>query len=169
MRKTDVLKSCRKSKFLEKNIWKNALALRSKKVQDIFGETRGGSRTAATSNMEHFKRSILNVAAVLDSPLGKVYFEIIVFSCLTSTKPCFRFLFICFAREIKKLLSEFLWKWGWFQGHNERFLKYLGWKLKFQKTETSFCGWKSTDNNDINIFLSLENPCTFLLVKEKTR
>ena len=28
--------------------------------------------------------------------------------------------------------------------------------------------WKSTDNNDINIFLSLENPCTFLLAKEKT-
>ena len=27
---------------------------------------------------------------------------------------------------------------------------------------------KDTDNNDINIFLPLENPCTFLLVKEKT-
>ena len=26
----------------------------------------------------------------------------------------------------------------------------------------------STDNNNINIFLSLENPCTFLLAKEKT-
>ena len=26
----------------------------------------------------------------------------------------------------KKLLSEFLRKWGWFQGHNERFPKYLG-------------------------------------------
>ena len=30
-----------------------------------------------------------------------------------------------------------------------------------------FCRWKSTDNNDINIFMSLENP-TFLLAKEKT-
>ena len=37
-----------------------------------------------------------------------------------------------------------------------------------RKTETQFCRWKSTDNNDINIFLSLENPCTFLLAKEKT-
>ena len=27
----------------------------------------------------------------------------------------------------------------------------------------------STDNNDINMFQSLENPCTFLLAKEKTR
>ena len=26
----------------------------------------------------------------------------------------------------KRLLSEFLWKWGWFQGHNECFPKYLG-------------------------------------------
>ena len=48
------------------------------------------------------------------------------------------------------------------------FPKHLGKKLKFQKTETPFCRWKSTDNNDINILLSLENPCTFLLAKEKT-
>ena len=26
----------------------------------------------------------------------------------------------------KRLLSEFLTKWGWFHGHNERFPKYLG-------------------------------------------
>ena len=26
---------------------------------------------------------------------------------------------------------------------------------------------KSTDNNGINIFLTLENPCTFLLAKER--
>ena len=39
-------------------------------------------------------------------------------------------------------------------------------KLKFQKTETRFCRWKSTDNNDINIFLSLENPCNFYLRKK---
>ena len=67
----------------------------------------------------------------------------------------------------KRLLTEFLRKWGWFQGHNERFHKYFGEKLKFQKTETGFCRWKSTNINDINIFLSVENPCTFLLAKEK--
>ena len=38
LRKTDVLKTCRESKFLEKKIGKNALALKSKKVQDIFEE-----------------------------------------------------------------------------------------------------------------------------------
>ena len=66
------------------------------------------------------------------------------------------------------LLSEFLRKWGWFQGHNEGFPKYLDEKLKFQKTVTHFCRWKGSDNNDINIFLSLENPCTFLLAKGNT-
>ena len=32
---------------------------------------------------------------------GNVYFGIIVFSCLSSTKPCLRFLLNCFVREIK--------------------------------------------------------------------
>ena len=61
----------------------------------------------------------------------------------------------------KMILSEFLREWSWFQGHSERILKYSGKKLKFRKTETRFCRWKSTDNSDINIFLSLEKPCTF--------
>ena len=30
------------------------------------------------------------------------------------------------------------------------------------------CRSKSNDYNNINIFLALENPCTFLLAKEKT-
>ena len=38
MRKTDALKTCPKSKFLGKKIWKNALVLRTKKIQGIFGE-----------------------------------------------------------------------------------------------------------------------------------
>ena len=32
---------------------------------------------------------------------GKRLFGTIVFSCLSSTKPCLRFLLVCFAREIK--------------------------------------------------------------------
>ena len=39
--------------------------------------------------------------------------------------------------------------------------------IKFFKKKTWFCRWKSTDNNDINILLSLGNPCTFLIAKEK--
>ena len=39
LRKSDVLKTCGSSKFLGKKIWRNALALKSKKIQGIFGET----------------------------------------------------------------------------------------------------------------------------------
>ena len=38
LRKTDVLKTCQKRKFLGKRIWRNALSLKSKKVQGIFGK-----------------------------------------------------------------------------------------------------------------------------------
>ena len=132
LEKTDILKICRKSKFLgEKNL----------KKCTIFEEQKG-------------TRCIRE----------NVYFGIIIFSCLSSAKQCLRFVLDCSTN--KRLLSEFLWKWGWFQGHYERFPKYLDKKLKFQRTETRCCRWKSTDNNDI--FLSLENPCTFLLAKEKT-
>ena len=32
---------------------------------------------------------------------GNTYFGFIVFSCLSSPKPCLRFLLVCFAREVK--------------------------------------------------------------------
>ena len=38
LRKTDFLEASRKSKFLGKTIWRNALALKRKKVQGIFGK-----------------------------------------------------------------------------------------------------------------------------------
>ena len=38
---------------------------------------------------------------------GNVYFVIIVFSCLSSTKTCLRFLLICFAPEIKGFYQSF--------------------------------------------------------------
>ena len=38
LRKTEVLKACRKSKYLGKKIWRNAVALKNKKVEDIFGK-----------------------------------------------------------------------------------------------------------------------------------
>ena len=39
LRETDVLKTCRKSKFLGKKIWRYSPALKIKKVQGIFGKT----------------------------------------------------------------------------------------------------------------------------------
>ena len=96
-----------------------------------------------------------------------LYFGIVIFSCLSSTKRVSVFFSSDLFRD-RRFLPGFLRKWCWFQGHNEHFFKYLGETLKFQKTEKQFCRWKSTDKNNINIFLSLENPCTFLLAKEKT-
>ena len=41
-------------------------------------------------------------------------------------------------------------------------------QLSTSPLEKRFSRWKITDNNDINIFLSLKNTCTFLLAKKKT-
>ena len=79
----------------------------------------------------------------------------------------FRDSFNLLCSEDQRLLPDFMRKWGWFHRHDVRFPKNLGSRLKFQKTKTWVCGWKSNDYN-INIFLSLENPCTFLLAKEQT-
>ena len=38
LRKTVVLKTCGKNKFLGRKIWRNALALKNEKVQGIFGK-----------------------------------------------------------------------------------------------------------------------------------
>ena len=129
MRKTDVLKAIRKSKFLWKKIWRNAPALKS--------------------NIYSWKRLFWH------------YWLHLFF--VYKTVPQISFKLFCSGD--KKLLWEVLRKWDWFQGHDERFLKYFGEKLKFQKTETRFCRWKSTDN--INILVSLGNSCAFVLAKEK--
>ena len=62
----------------------------------------------------------------------KVYFGIIVFSCLSSTKLCLRFVLIFFDRDIKRLLSEFFRKQGWFHGH-----------IEISTTLTFSCHWKT--------------------------
>ena len=38
LRKTDVLKTCQKSKFIGKKIWRTAIVFKNKNVQGIFGE-----------------------------------------------------------------------------------------------------------------------------------
>ena len=39
---------------------------------------------------------------------GNVYFDIFVFSCLSATKMCLRFLLNCFAQEIKAFYQRSL-------------------------------------------------------------
>ena len=121
--------------FFGKKIWRNALALKGKKVQGILGKRL-------------FWHYCLQLSFVYKT-LSQIFLNL-------------------FCSGEKMLLSEFLRKWGCFHGHNGRFPKYLGWKLKLQKTETRFCRWKNNDYNNINIFLSMESPCTVLLANEKT-
>ena len=91
--KTDVLETCRKRKFLGKKIWRNALVLKSKKIQGIFGKT--------------FSLTLLSSTVFVYKTVSQISFKL-------------------FCSGDKRLLSKFLRKWDWFQGHNERFPKYLG-------------------------------------------
>ena len=88
---------------------------------------------------------------------------------ILALKTVSRISFNLFCLRDKGLLSEFLRKSGWFQG--QWTFSQISWlKVKILKNwEKRFCRWKSTDNNEMNIFLSLENPCTFFFAKEKTR
>ena len=92
-----------------------------------------------------------------------VYFGIIIFSCLLSTKLCLRCLLNCFVWDIKGFYQSSLWN-----EINFRDILNVSPKLKFEKNETFFCRWSSTDNIYMNIFVLLENACTFLLAKERT-
>ena len=87
--------------FLGKKIWRNALALKSKKVQGIFGETF----------ILGLSSSFISVGLAPSSFVHKRESQI-------------SFKLLC-SRD-KLLLSEFRGKRGWFQGHAERFPKYLG-------------------------------------------
>ena len=93
LRKTDVLKTCQKGEFLGKKIWRYALALKSKKVQSVFGKTF--------------------ISALLSSAVFRLQNRVSIF------------LKIFFVSGDKRFLLEFLRIWGWFQGHDERFPKYL--------------------------------------------
>ena len=92
-----------KSKFLGKKIWRNALALKRKKVQGIFWEN--------------------------------VYFAIIIFSSLWSTKIYLRFLLNFFVREIK----DFYWS----SLVNEVDFKDVDERALITTTLISFCDCKT--------------------------
>ena len=59
------------------------------------------------SKLQFSRKNFLKNCAIFEDQIGtrnlrgNVYFGIIIFGCLSSTKPCIRFLLICFAREIK--------------------------------------------------------------------
>ena len=69
---------------------------------------------------------------------GNVYFGSIVFSCLSSTKLCLRFLLICFAREIKGFYQSSLGNEVDFRGIVNVFSNILAKDLNFKKLRQSF-------------------------------
>ena len=93
-----------------------------------------------------------------------VYFDIIIFSRFSSIKPCLRFLLICFAREMKRFYQNSFKNKVDFTNIMDVSPNILAKNKKFKKLRHGF-----VDDNNINIFLSRENPCTFLLAKEKTK
>ena len=96
---------------------------------------------------------------------GNIYICIIIFSCLSSTKPCLRFLLNWVVRKIKVFYQSSFWNEVDFRDIMDVSLNI---SAKKQFCKTRFCKRKSNDQDNINVFLSLENPCTFLLTKEKT-
>ena len=95
------------------------------------------------------------------------YFGSFVLSHLSSTKLSLRFLLICFAWEIKGFYQSSLGNEVDVRDIMNVPPNILAKNWYFKKLR-QFRRWKTTDNNDINIFLSLGNPCTFLLAKENT-
>ena len=104
-RKTDLLKTCRKSKFLGKKIWRNAPALKSKKVQGIFRKSFFSERKL--EEMHQLWRAIRYKVYS-----GKCFFWRYYHQMPLSAKPCFQISFKLFCSGDKRLLSEFLRKRG---------------------------------------------------------
>ena len=104
MRKT-VLKTCRKSKFLGKKIWRNTRAKRYK--------------------------------VYLGKPLFWHYY------LQLSTKPCLRFLLICFAREIKGFYQSSRGNKVDFRDIMSVSPNTLAKNWNFKKLRLWFCRWKN--------------------------
>ena len=87
----------------------------------------------------------------------KVYFGIIIFSCLSSAKPCLRFLLNCFVREVKVFLQSSLGNEVDFRdtmnfspntlAKNENFKKmrhgFINERVLITTTLISSCHWKT--------------------------
>ena len=94
---------------------------------------------------------------------GNVYFDITISRCLLSTKLYLEFLFICFAWE-KKGVNKILWGNRLISRTWCTFHQKLGSRLKFQKTKTRFCRWKS---NDYTTLISVTGKPFYLLACER--
>ena len=90
---------------------------------------------------------------------GNVYFGIIVFNCLSSTKPCLIFILIWFAREIKGFYQSSLGNEVGFRDIMNVSPGILAKNQNFEKLRHDF-----VDERVINIFSSLKNLSNFLAI-----
>ena len=77
-----------------------------------------------------FSKLLNSFEKVLNSKkIQGIFAETFIFSLLFSTSFVYKIAsqisFNLFYSGDKRLFSEFLRKWGWFQGHSKLFLKYL--------------------------------------------
>ena len=100
-----------------------------------------------------------------------VYFSIIVFSRLSSTKPCPRFLLSCFAREIKGFYQSSLENQVDFKNLRHGFVDE---RALITTTLISFCHWKTLVpfclwmKRPEKAFLTLTVNCRKIVQKNET-
>ena len=98
---------------------------------------------------------------------GNVYFGIIVFSCLSSTKPCLRFFLICFARDIKGFYRSSLGNEVDFRDIINLSPNILAKNSNFRKLRHSFVDERALITTKIISSCHLKT-LALLLAKEKT-
>ena len=103
--------------------------------------------------------------------LGNIYFEIIVVSCLLFTKPCLRFIIICFARQ-KKGFYQISWgnevDFTYFADMIKVFPKISPQNQNFKKLRHSFVDEKAMTIISSCHWKTLLPFSTFVLAKKKT-
>ena len=98
---------------------------------------------------------------------GNVYFGIIVFSCLLSTKLYLRFLLICFDREIEGFYQSSLGNEVDFTDIMNVSPNILAKNWNFKKLRQSFIDKRAMITTALASSCRQKNPWTFLLAKEK--
>ena len=100
LRKTDILKTCRKSKFLGKKIWRNALALKSKEIKGFYQSCLGNqvdfrdimkvspNILAKNQNFKKLRHGFVDVRALITTTLiSSCHWKTVVPFCLRKKRP----------------------------------------------------------------------------------
>ena len=122
LRKTDILKTCRKSKFLGKKIWRNALALKSKEIKGFYQSCLGNqvdfrdimkvspNILAKNQNFKKLRHGFVDVRALITTTLiSSCHWKTVVPFCLRKKRPenAFLTLIVNYHKVVqKKILCQ---------------------------------------------------------------